>query len=286
MGVGTRTFRLIGGAAVGIAAAGALLLSTDVIDRVARWDVSAFSGLRLLAAHPAVAAVAHRVVHLADPLPTAAMLAAICAVGVALHRPRQAAAGALLVGGASLTSLAMKVALAHPRYQSLLGPHALAEQAFPSGHATTAMSLALAGVLVAPPRWRLAAAIAASLYGIATGVSLVVIGWHYPSDVLGAFLVSGSFGLLSLAALEASERSPASGPSLRWPLKAGFGTVDSTLVALAVAAASGALVLALIRIGEIASYAAVHTSAVVAAGGIALASAALVYGVAAEANGA
>jgi membrane-associated phospholipid phosphatase len=280
-----RVFRLVGGAAVGIGAAGALLLATDVLDRVARWDVSAYRGLRVLAGHPDVSGGAHRVVHLADPVPTAAMLAAICGAGLACGRPRHAGGALLLVGGASLTSLALKVALAHPRYQSLLGPRGLAAEAFPSGHATTAMAVGLAGVLVAAPRWRLAAAIGAAFYGLAGGLSVVIIGWHYPSDVLGAFLVSGSFGLLSVAALRATDGEPKAHRALTWPFGRPFSGIDGTLVALTGGAAGVALAVTLSEGDKLLSWAAANTSAVVAATGIALLSAVLVYGVAAEANG-
>jgi membrane-associated phospholipid phosphatase len=280
----SRYFRLVGGAAVCVGAAGALLLSTDLIERVARWDVSAFRGLSLLAGHPHVAGMANRVVHLADPVPTVAMLGTILAAGLAWGRPRHAAAGVLLVGGAAITGLALKAALAHPRYQALLGPDQLAAEAFPSGHAITAMAVALAAVLVTPPRWRPLAAAAGACYSLAAGVSLVIIEWHYPSDVLGGFLVAGSFGLLAVAAVRANGDAPKPHGAGIWPFARPIGEIGRSLM-FVTGAAAVTLLVTLTQADQLLSYAAANTSAAVAAMGIALASAALVYGIAAEVNG-
>lgn len=267
-----------------MAAAGGLLLATHISERLAAWDVSAFRGLRLLADHPHLAGLAQRLVQLPDPLPTTAMLAAICAAGLVAGRRGQVGAALLLVGGASLTTYAMKAALAHPRYRALLGIEALSSNAYPSGHTTAAMALGLAGVLVAPPRWRPAAAVGAAWYGVAVGISLVMLGRHYPSDVIGAFLVSGSFGLLTVAVLRAFEREPKASPALGWPLRARAEAGDGALLGICAALGGGALLLALTRADAIGSYASAHTSAVAAGCGIALASTLLVYGIAAEAN--
>ncbi len=74
-------------------------------------------------------------------------------------------------------------------------------EAYPSGHATSAMSIALAAVLVAPPRLRVAVACGAAAYVIAVSTSLLVIGWHLPSDVLGGLLITSGFFFLVVAAL-------------------------------------------------------------------------------------
>ena len=52
------------------------------------------------------------------------------------------------------------------------------------------MSLAMALVLVAPPALRWAAAAVGSAYAIGVGVAVVLLDWHRPSDVLGAYLVT------------------------------------------------------------------------------------------------
>jgi membrane-associated phospholipid phosphatase len=61
----------------------------------------------------------------------------------------------------------------------------------PSGHTSIAASLGLAFVLVAPPILRPAAALAGAAYTASVGLSLVLLGWHYPADVVAALFVCG-----------------------------------------------------------------------------------------------
>ena len=94
---------------------------------------------------------------LADPLPQVAMLVVVCLMGLRLGRPRQAVAAAVLVGGANLTTQMLKELLEHHRYQPILGWGQIGPTAFPSGHSTAAMAMALALVLVVPRSWKPAA---------------------------------------------------------------------------------------------------------------------------------
>jgi hypothetical protein len=77
---------------------------------------------------------------------------------------------------------------------------------WPSGHATAAMSLALCFVLAAPGRLRPAAAALGAVFAVAVSYSFLTLGWHYPSDVFGGFLVAGIWTLLGVAALSAVYR--------------------------------------------------------------------------------
>jgi membrane-associated phospholipid phosphatase len=63
-------------------------------------------------------------------------------------------------------------------------------QSFPSGHATTAGALAAIGFLLLRP-----IRIPLLVFGLAIGVSRVVIGAHYPSDVLAGLLLGYFFSL-------------------------------------------------------------------------------------------
>ena len=76
---------------------------------------------------------------------------------------------------------------------------------FPSGHANSAMIfyLTLALVLSAGTRWHRAAVTGAILLAICVGLSRVMLGVHWPSDVIGGW----SFGLLwVLMTLRLAER--------------------------------------------------------------------------------
>ena len=72
------------------------------------------------------------------------------------------------------------------------------------------MSLALCAVLAAPPRLRPAVARAMAAFAVAVCYSFLALGWHYPSDVLGGFLVALDWTLLGAAAL-------VHGSMPRWP---------------------------------------------------------------------
>jgi membrane-associated phospholipid phosphatase len=99
----------------------------------------------------------------------------------------------------------LKVALAHPRVQSVLGDHQLGPVAFPSGHATAATSIAIAFAFVVPPDWRAAAAVIGACFVAAVGCSVMVLAWHFPSDVLGGILVASGWGFAVLALRRVAE---------------------------------------------------------------------------------
>ncbi len=67
--------------------------------------------------------------------------------------------------------------------------------------------------------------------------SFLTLGWHYPSDVLGGFLVAGVWTLLGMAALSATERAgKRSATTVRLPLRQALRPIAFTMV--------GALILA------------------------------------------
>jgi len=74
-----------------------------------------------------------------------------------------------------------------------------AGNSFPSGHATVAMSVVIALVLVVPPKARGVVAILGAVYAAFAGVATMSLGWHRPSDVAGAVLIVG--GCAALACL-------------------------------------------------------------------------------------
>lgn len=107
---------------------------------------------------------------------------------------------------ANFTTQMMKLVLAHPRLQGALGASYPIEIGYPSGHTTGALSLGFALWLTAPPRWRGWAALIGLAYGAAVGLGVILAGWHFISDVIGAILVVGLWAALALAALVAGRK--------------------------------------------------------------------------------
>jgi membrane-associated phospholipid phosphatase len=130
------------------------------------------------------------------------LVAAVCALGLHFGRRREVVAAVIVVAGANLTTQLLKVTLEHARHKAF--EHGIElpwPNSFPSGHTTAAASIAVALLLVVPARHRLRAAAVGFLLTAAVGISVVVLAWHYPSDVLGGLLVVATWGFAALAAL-------------------------------------------------------------------------------------
>jgi membrane-associated phospholipid phosphatase len=145
--------------------------------------------------------------HLADSLPYAC--AGLLCIGVALARGRRwrALAAACLLVATGATTQALKHVLAQPRLEGWLNDQ-LPPTSWPSGHSTAAMTLALCAVLVAPPALRAATTLLGGAFAVGVGYAVLVLGWHFPSDVLGGFLVAGLWTSLAVAVLHRVEETP------------------------------------------------------------------------------
>jgi membrane-associated phospholipid phosphatase len=156
-----------------------------------------------LAAEPGAAThkAATLFAHLADPAPLLLMLIGICALAVYWGRRREALAAVAIVAGANLTTQMLKALFSHERVWEFLGEGQPWTNSFPSGHTTAAASIAVAFLIVVPARLRPLAAVAGVALTGAVGISVVVLEWHYPSDVLGGLLVAAAWGFAALAAL-------------------------------------------------------------------------------------
>jgi membrane-associated phospholipid phosphatase len=163
-----------------------------------------FTALDRPGVHGAMELAAHSM----DPLPYALAGLGLLVVALAQRRWWRAAAAPLLLVGTGATTHALKHALAQPRFEAWLGHDQIGPAAFPSGHATAAMTIALCAVLVAPPALRALAAVAGGLGAAAVGSALVVLAWHFPSDVLGGYLVAGAWTAAALAGLRIVEQRP------------------------------------------------------------------------------
>ena len=160
------------------------------------------------------------VARLADPGPLFLMLAAVVVLALVLRRRREAVAAVAVVAGANVTTQLLKGLLEHPRAQGYGEAAYVWSDAFPSGHATAAASIAVALVLVATPRWRPFAALAGAGFALAVGAAVVVLQWHFASDVAGAYLVVACWGFAALAALRLSDSDAGGGTRTPKPARA------------------------------------------------------------------
>jgi membrane-associated phospholipid phosphatase len=194
-----------------IACAGALVglaLVAYGIDAAQRADATLLS--KFIARDGSFGSPADFIAHLVDPLPLLALLALACGIALWRRRPLDALAAATVVAGANLTTQVLKVALAHPRFQAVLGGDQLGPVAFPSGHTTAATSIAIAFAFVVPPDWRAAVAAIGACFVFAVGCSVMVLAWHFPSDVFGGILVASGWGFAMLALRRMAEGGGAS----------------------------------------------------------------------------
>jgi membrane-associated phospholipid phosphatase len=145
--------------------------------------------------------LADAVARLADPLPLALMTAVVVGLALRWGRRREALVAVAVVLGANVTTQLLKALFEHARYQPFLAEQQPWPNAYPSGHTTAAVAIGIALLLVVPARLRLLAALIAAAFAAAVGLSVVVLAWHYPSDVVGASLVAGGWGFGALAAL-------------------------------------------------------------------------------------
>ena len=214
---------------------------------------------------PRITTLLSHVAHLADPAPYGLIGLALVIIALLRRRARVAVAIVVVLMAAAVTTESLKPLLSHPRPQEWLGKGQIAAASWPSGHATAAMALALCGVLAVPARWRPAAATAGGLFALAVAYSILVLGWHFPSDVIGGYLVAGLWTSLAAAAILRLDelRPPTIVPKRAGPLAA---TAPGLLVG---AALLGAFLIALDRPHAVANYAREHPAFLLGAATIA-----------------
>ena len=249
----------------------------------ARWvDAASLQGFLGLQG-PTTSPWADRASSLGDPLQVGLIGVGLALVAVARGRPRIALFVVSLLAVTSVSSQALKALLAYPRHDPVIGTTFIAPEAFPSGHATASMALAIALVVVVPRGLRPAAGIVGAALALGVSFSLVAEGWHFPSDVVGGFLLATGWALVLLAVVQAAEaRYPER--HLRSRLATSLRTatdraaaVGLVTVVLALVVAGGVLALALLssHLPELKGYARDHTASVAVAGGISLSALAL-----------
>jgi membrane-associated phospholipid phosphatase len=193
-------------ALIGAGACFLLLLVTwyvaHYVGFVKRADVSILGGFAELH-RPRLDSVTNFVAQLCNPHPYVVLAAVPVLVALARGRPRVAVTLGAIMLAANETTQLLKPLLAAPRDTVAWDP--IANASWPSGHATAAMSLALCAVIAVPARRRPVVAAVMSGFAIAVCYSFLELGWHYPSDVLGGFLVAATWTLLGAAGLSVYE---------------------------------------------------------------------------------
>lgn len=241
-----RTKLALLGAAAGaglLALTWGLALHVPVFERADRAILSGFAGLY---GRPRINHLAQFLAGLCDPSPYVYLAAIPVLVALLRRRPRALLAIAAILLGANLTTHLLKPLLAVPRAGWLLGGYVhVPAGSWPSGHATAAMALALSCLLAAPPRLRPAVAALGAAFAVAVSYSFLELGWHFPSDVLGGFLVAGTWTMLAVAAVSAAD--------VRWPRRSGAESRRQRVsVAKALAPQAALIALAALVIGLLA----------------------------------
>jgi membrane-associated phospholipid phosphatase len=232
--------------------AGAALYAAIHVQVVADAELRVLEGFMGLPGHE----YATSLVEMFNPAPFAILSAAVVAGALVARRPRAAAAAAVTLLGAGVTTQVLKPLLAFQR--DFPPGHFMGPVAFPSGHTTAVMSLALALIIVSPARLRPLVTGGAILLTVTTVFGILVVGGHYPSDIVGGLLVATAWACVATALLRLESAPSLSGAALGAFLLAAAGLfvvaqrpgdafayaeANTTFVVGAVAIAAGALAL-------------------------------------------
>ena len=247
-------------AALGVALLRLLAFDVAPIHRADALTLHGFISLDRPSLHPLTSAVAR----VADPAPYGAIGLVLLSIALAQARVRVAAGVAIvLLGAAVTTDYILKPGLGHRHAEDIV---------FPSGHATASMALALCAILVASPQVRAYVALLGAAFAIAVSYSFLSLGWHYPSDVLGGYLVAAAWTSAVVATLRWA--------NARWPERTGrraagraFSRVQARTLTALVAGALLALVIAIAAVApeRALDFLRVHTTFAAGAAAIALA---------------
>jgi membrane-associated phospholipid phosphatase len=260
-------------ALIGAGACFLLLLLTwyvaHYVGFVKRADVSILGGFAEL--HRArLDRVTRFVAQLCNPHPYVVLAAVPVLVALVRGRPRVAIAVGAIMLAANETTQLLKPLLAAPRDR--VPWDYITNASWPSGHATAAMSLALCAVIAVPARRRPVVAAVMSAFAIAVSYSFLELGWHYPSDVLGGFLVAATWTLLGAAGLSLYEaRRPSAARQEVTGGRPAF-SIGQALTPAAVLVIMAAIFVGLILLARphaVLDYARVHETFVIGAAAIA-----------------
>lgn len=239
---------MLGAALCGAAAVLVWVLSFHV-EALHRIDAKAFMGFTGLNGVRGTG-IAPELAGLADPPVFALLGGAVILLALLRGRLGTAVVIATVLLGANVTTQALKLVLDHSRGTGL------GEISWPSGHTTAAMTVALCLVLASPVRWRPYAGAIGSVYVLAVAFSLMILGWHFPSDVVGGMFIASAWMGAAVAVQQwLAARRSAHAP--RRALRAGDAVRPVLLTAAGLAAVGAS---ALLARAEALSYLVEHTA--------------------------
>jgi membrane-associated phospholipid phosphatase len=253
------------GAATGVVLLAATWYAAHYIALGRSVDASTLRGFADLT-RPQLDRVTNFIARLCSPNRYVFLAALPVIVALMRRRPRVAAMIAIVILCANETTQLLKPLLEGPRDPVLWAP--IGAASWPSGHATAAMSLALCAVIAAPARLRPAVAAAMAAFAIAVSYSFLELAWHYPSDVLGGFLIAATWTLLGIAGLSILEARTAgtaaeAGRSRRTSVSVGEALAPVGMMAVVAVVLLGLIVVA--RPHEVLSYVREHEAFVIGA---------------------
>ena len=153
------------------------------------WDVAALNCIHQFATPLRDSAMVW-VTRMGDVRTVMALTAAMVVVLARKQKRRDALFLAAGVAGALLLDDAIKNAVHRVRPHLWKSPAPEFDFSFPSGHSTGTMALVAALVVIAwRTRWRWQAIICGGIHVAAVGFSRLYLGVHYPSDVMGGWLL-------------------------------------------------------------------------------------------------
>jgi membrane-associated phospholipid phosphatase len=159
--------------------------------------------------------LARLVGRLGNPLPYALLATAVAGAALVTRGVGAALVVAAVIVIPNVVTQILKRELAEDRSGAVAGTTVTVDPAsWPSGHSTAMMALALAAVIVTPVAWRGVVAVVGILLALAMAGSVIMLGWHFPSDTVGGFAVAGTAACLGAAAL--SRRAATTALEGRW----------------------------------------------------------------------
>jgi membrane-associated phospholipid phosphatase len=188
------------GAGLGLAALALTWYAAHEIAWLRRVDVNILLGFLQLN-RPKVDGIADSFVWLCDPRHYVVLAAIPVVIALVRGRRRLAVTALMLLVGANITTEVLKPLTAGPRDAVNVPGVVLSHATWPSGHTTAAMSLALAFIICVPGRLRPVVSGVMALFVVGVVYSLLTLGAHYPSDIVGGLGVAVTWTLFALGTL-------------------------------------------------------------------------------------